>query len=110
MTFSAPRWSIRAIAALLSLCVLSLVAVSPAGARDQYPNSVQKAFNKACVKAATKKGTVTKKQAKAYCRNVFVCIESKMTLKQFKNAAIKDSGKSSKKINKCEKQARKSIS
>lgn len=110
MTFSAPRWSIRAVAALLSLCVLSLVAVSPAAARDQYPRSVQKAFTTACVKAATKKGTVTRRQAKTYCRSVYTCIESKLTLKQFKNAAAKDSGRSNHKINRCEKQGRKSIS
>jgi hypothetical protein len=109
MAISVPQWSLKLVAAFLCVCVVSLVAVGAAGARDKYPAQVKSAFVGSCVKAATSGGNVTKKKAKAYCTSAFNCIQRKLTLKQFEKAANNNSGQNNKKIKACEKAALKKL-
>ncbi|HEY4098083.1 MAG TPA: hypothetical protein VGM33_21350 [Baekduia sp.] len=76
-----------------------------------YPAKYEKSFESTCAKTAKAVGgkKITKSQAKAYCKSALKCIEKKLTLKQFEQAAAKmQSGETNphaKVLAACEKQA-----
>jgi hypothetical protein len=96
----------RRAAALLALAVIAatFLLAGVANAKTTYPSAVRNAFNKTCIKAATAGGNVTKTQAAKYCNAALVCIEGKLSLKEFSQIKTTDRA-----IKSCEKSAAKKV-
>jgi hypothetical protein len=101
-----PMLFTRRAAAFLALAAIAatFLLAGVAAAKTSYPSSIRNAFNKSCVKAAQASGNVSKKDAVAYCNAALVCIEGKLTLKQFVKISTNDPI-----VKKCEKTAAKKV-
>ena len=74
---------LMAVLLTLSVSGLGALPVAIAAGGHHYPAKVSAAFNRGCVKAATKNLSIAKPAARRYCRAAFRCIERRLTLKQF---------------------------
>ena len=88
MGFAPTRTRPRATALFLAcgLAILAtLSAFASAAAAADYPPAVEKRFLSSCsrVAKATAGSTVTRAQARRYCRLSLACIERRLTLRQF---------------------------
>jgi hypothetical protein len=101
-----PQLLTRRVGAILALAAIAatFLLAGVANAKTTYPSAVRNAFNKTCIKAATAGGNVSKSDAKKYCEAALVCIEGKLSLKEFAAISTTDPV-----VKKCEKSAAKKV-